>query len=96
MTFWDHSFGLHFIKLHFVKIMEPQAELKLKLKKIGRQIAKFPEEMFGSNAISSRRMRLSYYLDSRQKNISLREYISAERDLKRLQNDEKIVWGVFI
>jgi hypothetical protein len=46
-------------------IKQSDIEKAQKLKRIGRAIAKFPDDRFRSNCLSSKDMRLSYYLQAR-------------------------------
>ena len=69
---------------------------KLELKKLGREIAKFPNEMFRSNAINAKQMRLSAYLKSRQSDVSENDILDAKKTLEDLKANKKIVWAIFV
>jgi hypothetical protein len=68
--------------------------LKQKLKEVARKIAKFPDDRFGSNYISSREMRLSFYIEA--KNPTMKKWVDAKMTLKKLEAGERIVWAAFI
>ena len=69
------------------------------LKKLGREIASYPDDRFGSNCLSNREVRMQYYVDARQ-------YLSGEatdyqwlptlieeacNDISKLKSGEKVL-----
>lgn len=69
--------------------------MEKELKELARKIAKYPDDMFGSNILSSKYMRLSYYIEARD-NPSVKTLEDAKDTLKRLQAGEKIISAAFI
>lgn len=68
--------------------------MKNELKQIARKIAKFPNDRFGSNFVSSKLMRLSFYLDTN--NPTAEKLENAKETLQKLEAGERIVWASFI
>jgi hypothetical protein len=68
-----------------------------KLKEVARKIAKFPNDKFVSNCISSKYMRLSFYIDARKitETEFMKKWVDARMTLKKLEAGEKIIWGAF-
>jgi hypothetical protein len=64
------------------------------LKQIARKIAKFPDDRFESNFLSSKSMRLSFYLEA--KNPDDKKLANAKEILQKLEAGERIVWVAFI
>jgi primosomal protein N'' len=68
--------------------------MKNELKQIARKIAKFPDHRFGSNVMSSKSMRLSFYIEA--KNPTSQKLDNARETLTKLEAGERIVWAAFI
>lgn len=64
--------------------------LKKELKKLGKEIAKYSNDKFASNCISSKYMRLSYYLSAKEP--TLQKWIDSKKALKKLEAGENVVW----
>jgi len=69
---------------------------KLKLKELGRQIAKFPNNRFRSNAVDSQFMRLSHYIHARTNKVDSSDIEQAEDELSKLKNNENISWALLV
>lgn len=68
--------------------------MKNELKQIARKIAKFPDDRFGSNVLSSKQMKLSFYIEA--KNPTAKKLANAKETLQKLEAGERIVWAAFI
>ena len=68
--------------------------MKNELKQIARKIAKFPDNRFGSNFVSSKSMRLSFYLEAKTPTTEKLE--NAKETLQKLEAGQRIVWASFI
>ena len=68
--------------------------MKTELKQIARKIAKFPNHRFGSNILSSKEMKLSFYIEA--KTPTAQKLADAKETLQKLEAGQRIVWAGFI
>ena len=66
--------------------------MKNELKKLGREIANYPDSRFVSNTFSSRTIKLSHYIASRG-NVDQKMVDNAKKDLELLKSGKNIFWG---
>ena len=72
--------------------------MKNELKKLGREIAKYPDSRFFSNdqsSFPSKLIKLSYQIDSRG-DVNQRMIDDAKKDLEILKSGQNIFWGACV
>ncbi|MFT6332982.1 MAG: hypothetical protein ACJAW3_001332 [Lentimonas sp.] len=71
-----------------------QDQIKLKIKELAREIAKYPDHRFTSNESDPRYIKLSYYMSAREPSIE--NWKIARDALEKLESGEYLFVGVFL